>query len=373
MTYQKVEKIYKVEKTKLTDNDINDSNPYLASDGDISWQRAVGEDDINVWYYDYSEKDGYSEDKSVSIGKSPQLETNPYIYSKEEETSVVYETKSDDGNSDIFYWNSEVANKKITDTPGKETKPEVWGDYVVYNYQEKSKGDYYKDTSPERDIYLYDIENDETTKIATGEGDEYNHHIVGEYVVYEKESGENSDIYLYDIAEEKTTEIATGDKNETNAQVWGNGNVVYEYEVGKDNKDIRYYDNLTGKTIVLADSKGNEINPDISGNYITWQGWDGNDYEIYRYDIADESVKKLTDNKVDDYAPKVSTEGYVVYQQDWSEDNTDVYLYTDAKTIALGNSDYNEAKPEIYGDKVTWQAWDGNDWEVYSAEITLDF
>ncbi|MEM8829873.1 MAG: hypothetical protein AAGE96_11000 [Cyanobacteria bacterium P01_G01_bin.19] len=41
-------------------------------------------------------------------------------------------------------------------------------------------------------------------------------------------------------------------------------------------------------------------------------------------------------------------------------------------TVALGNSGYNEYNPEIAGKQVTWQAWDGNDWKVYAADISVD-
>ena len=62
-----------------------------------------------------------------------------------------------------------------------------------------------------------------------------------------------------------------------------------------------------------------------------------------------------------------------MWEHDYSAYDTDVYLYAGGETgtVGLGTSIYDEINPEIAGDQVTWQAWDGNDWEVYSAEITV--
>jgi beta propeller repeat protein len=349
---------YTFEQTKLTNNDINDTNPHIAGNGDISWERESSENNHNIWYY------GAENEASRAIANNPSNETDPYISSQEEKTYIVYEREMGAENTNIYYWNSEGVNTVVADTPNNETNPEVYGDYVVYEYES---------TPENKDIYLYNQSNETTIEIANSESNEYNAHLFGDYVIYESESSAgNTDIYRYDITNGETTEIATTANGETNAQVWGNGHVVYEYQSGNNNSDIRYYDNITGQTVTLADSIYNETHGDIAGQYIAWQGWDGNDWEVYRYDIASQTTERLTDNDVNDYAPEVSADGYVVYQHDVSENNSDIYLYTDTGTLTLGQSQYNETNYEIYGSQVTWQAWDGNDWEVYAAEISQE-
>lgn len=183
---------------------------------------------------------------------------------------------------------------------------------------------------------------------------------------------DDSDIYLFDLASSETTAIATTLNNETNAQVNELGDVVYELEFSSGDQDIKFYDGITGQTINLASSFYDERNPQIAGNYISWEAYDGNDYEIYRYDILTGQTSQITNNVVDDYNAQVSELGFVVFEREFSSTDNDVLLYTDSEVITLGNSFYDELNPQIEGNYVSWEAWDGNDYEIYSAEILDD-
>ena len=73
--------------------------------------------------------------------------------------------------------------------------------------------------------------------------------------------------------------------------------------------------------IQLTDNALNDGNTQIDGGKVTWQEYDGNDYEIYLYDGR--NTIQLTDN-----------------------------------------ADY-DANPQIDGGKVTWEGSDGNDLEIF--------
>jgi len=380
---------YTYEVTQLTDNDTKDYAPHVAPNGDISWQREVeGEEEntehTNVWYYSPAEE-GEEEGTEILIGDAPYNEGNVDIgYTIEEvpegepsydeddpeaeppaELSyVVYEAEVTPENTDIYYWNSEGVKTPVAENDYNEYNPKVEDNYVVYEAE----------VTPEnKDIYLYDVETETETILDAEDYDAYDPQIVGDYVIYEAEvAPEDTNLYSYNLTTEEATPIAETSVAEGNADVWGNGNAVYEYQTSETNTDIYYYDALTGEATPITDTSGNEINPHIAGNYVAWQGWDGDDWEIYRYDITTETTEQLTDNEIDDYAPDLSKDGHVVYQQDESQYNTDVYAYTDTGTLALGTSSGGEISPEIHGGSVTWQAWDGEDFEVYSAEITLE-
>ncbi|MHC5083202.1 MAG: hypothetical protein ACYTET_04600 [Planctomycetota bacterium] len=75
----------------------------------------------------------------------------------------------------------------------------------------------------------------------------------------------------------------------------------------------------------LTDNDANDVNPAIEGSYVAWEGWDGNDWEIYAYN--GDSVVQMTDNDVDDVNPNISA-------------------------------------PLLF-----WDHFDGNDWEVYKAVL----
>ncbi|MHC5083205.1 MAG: hypothetical protein ACYTET_04615, partial [Planctomycetota bacterium] len=75
----------------------------------------------------------------------------------------------------------------------------------------------------------------------------------------------------------------------------------------------------------LTDNDANDVNPAIEGSYVAWEGWDGNDWEIYAYN--GHSVTQITDNAMDDVNPKISA-------------------------------------PLLF-----WEGFDGNDWEIYKTTL----
>lgn len=65
-----------------------------------------------------------------------------------------------------------------------------------------------------------------------------------------------------------------------------------------------------GRTVQLTDTDTNNTEPSIDGAYISWQHWDGEDWEIVLFDGSD--LKYLTDNQTHDLAPSVH-EGRVIW------------------------------------------------------------
>ncbi|MBU7048309.1 MAG: hypothetical protein HXS54_17900 [Theionarchaea archaeon] len=140
------------------------------------------------------------------------------------------------------------------------------------------------------------------------------------------------------------------------------------------------------------DDRYPQIASDTSGNsFVTWQGSDGVDNEIYwtRVDTAGTlgGVQKISnhpDNETRfEYVPQIALDtsgnSYVTYQ---SYDGRDDEVYWvavdsagtpgDAEKISThaDNETRDDWKPQIAADPsgnsyTVWQGWDGGDWEVY--------
>lgn len=354
--------------TQITDNFFNDTNPQVSGFGEVVWEHEYSLFDRDIYYYENG--------ITSYIASSFDDETNPQISYWGDVAYESYNSTTFDSNIEYYDWFSGTT-ETVADSFNYEYNPQIDGNYIVYE-EEYSVSDH--------DIYAYDTYTDTEIPIATSIDYEWGPDVDGNYVTYHSEYaiGDN-DIYLYDLYNGTTTTVAASGNDETNAQVssyyvydeyYGYSEqaaVVYEYEYAVGDSDIYLYLDETGETRYLATSIYDEINPDIAGDYVTWQAWDGNDYEVYRHDILTNTTEQLTDNFVDDTNPQVSELGYVVWEHQYSLFDTDIYLHDGNDIQYLATSFEDEINPDITGNYVTWQAWDGNDYEVYSATVTESF
>ncbi len=87
--------------------------------------------------------------------------------------------------------------------------------------------------------------------------------------------------------------------------------------VWSNNGEVNYYNGSSVTTLATYC----EDSPRISGSNAVWSQWDGNDWEIFRYDGV--STTQITNNVTDDVSPAVS------------------------------------------GADIAWSRWDGSHWEVF--------
>ena len=69
--------------------------------------------------------------------------------------------------------------------------------------------------------------------------------------------------------------------------------------------------------IRLTENEFRDYEPQINDNNdVVWQGFDGNDYEIYMYDWGLDWVWQITDNSYDDLYPQINNNGDIAWQRD---------------------------------------------------------
>lgn len=105
------------------------------------------------------------------------------------------------------------------------------------------------------------------------------------------------------------------------------------------------------------------LNPDIHGNELVFQGWDGNDYEIFRYRFDTDQIEQITNNQFDDVFPVV-WDGRVA----WVAHPTvtaEIFYLVDGVIRKISEGAQDNAAPDIWKDKVVWQGYDDTDLEIY--------
>lgn len=111
-----------------------------------------------------------------------------------------------------------------------------------------------------------------------------------------------------------------------------------------------------------------DLQPRIFEDYIVWQGDDGNDFEIYLYDITNQIEIPLTNNQYGDSSPDIY-EDFIV----WSG-NGEIYLYNlntgNAKKLTKDGGVKNNIFPLISKDKIVWTALNNSGGsELYFLDI----
>ncbi|MHA2065268.1 MAG: hypothetical protein ACXABY_12905, partial [Candidatus Thorarchaeota archaeon] len=115
------------------------------------------------------------------------------------------------------------------------------------------------------------------------------------------------------------------------------------------------------KTVMLTNNSFNDYSPQIDAGQITWQGYDGSDWEVFLFDGA--SITQLTDNSFDDSSPQIDA-GQVTWRGFDSLDN-EIFFYNGTSTTQLTDNSFDDSSPQIDAGQVTWRGFDGSDDEIF--------
>jgi hypothetical protein len=342
-----------INRTQLTDNSYNDSGSQISRYGEVAWNQTYNGNDPDVMYQSLSATG------PTRIAASARLE---FGVNMSNSGGVVFQDYN--GNYDL---------RSNTGLPGASSIAVETGLNNAYNAQASGLHDVvyeYEYNGLDHDIRLFNSATNTTTVVAGSIANQTHPDMAGDFIVYEQETTPgNRDLYEYRVSTGLSTKIAGNVKDEFNAHVAANGNVVYQLQYGTGDSDIYFYDAATGATRGLSTSTNDALNPQINGNYAVWEAWDGNDYEVFRFDSATGQTRQLTDNTVNDRNAQVAENGMVVYERQYSATDMDVYLYDGATNLGVATSVRNESNPHINGSYVSWEMNDGNDGEIFRAQI----
>ena len=105
------------------------------------------------------------------------------------------------------------------------------------------------------------------------------------------------------------------------------------------------------------------LNPDLHGNELVFQGWDGDDYEIFRYRFDTGQLEQITNNQFDDTAP-VIWNGEIAWIAHPTV-TTEIFHWREGAIRKISESAQDNSAPSIWEGKVVWQGYDDTDLEIY--------
>ena len=174
-------------------------------------------------------------------------------------------------------------------------------------------------------------------------------------------------------------DLQTGPANPENAdyhEVTGGSITVLPHGTPLAKWDIR----------TLTSNRSNDYDYRISRDSVVWQGYDGNDWEIYVYDEATDTIQRLTDNGTDDKLPdndKFEYDGTYVTHVVWAgipdpydptDSDYEIYLYStrSQSTVRLTDNAYDDKAPVVSDSHVVWWGKTSADSEIFLSTISYD-
>ena len=121
----------------------------------------------------------------------------------------------------------------------------------------------------------------------------------------------------------------------------------------------------------LSATAADQINPAISGNRVVWQDYRNNKWDIYLFDLADNSERNLTAGALaDQITPSIS--GSSVVWQDRSSGTGDIVLYdlTTSTATAIAATLADETNPAVRGNWVAYQSGPSGARDIYLYNIS---
>ena len=119
----------------------------------------------------------------------------------------------------------------------------------------------------------------------------------------------------------------------------------------------------------LAFGPGNQKRPDIDNNIVVW--WDDRNDEgdIWSYDLATDSVKRITSDPHLQYQPAVS-DGRIVWT-DSRNDIGDIYMFDPAHGVrAICTAPGMQDEPAIEGNIIVWRDSRNGNFDIYMYDIS---
>ncbi len=126
----------------------------------------------------------------------------------------------------------------------------------------------------------------------------------------------------------------------------------------------------TGPQRCLTANIQDDWAPRVSaGGKVVWAGMTGFDYEIYTCNLDGTGLVRITNNTHSDESPEISLTGRVVWQG-WDGQDYEIFSANADGTalVQITNNDWDDWHPQINSsNRIVWDGWDGADYEIYSA------
>ncbi len=205
-----------------------------------------------------------------------------------------------------------VASQASVNSNAQRSSMVISGNYLLYCEDDGMMDPISKSWESVYCVYLYNMNDQTTSSIASNIGKPIDIRMDGNYVVWTTvDSNGGSDISLYNIQGKplKVVPIAQDGSSNNHARISGT-KIVYHSDKG-DAHHIYIYDISTGQTVPMTD-QSKQMSADISGNTIVFDDYRDGNWNIYTYDLTTHLTHYFTYESHDQTSPVISGD-HVVY------------------------------------------------------------
>ena len=158
------------------------------------------------------------------------------------------------------------------------------------------------------DLYVLDVQTGVETQLTNNAVDDTNPNWSsnGASLVFESNRDGRSQLYVYDFGSGVTTRLVNMPQNAHNPVYSSGGGQIAFHAQEADGHSVLYIVQQDGSGLqAISDPTGNASNPEwnFDDTLIAYQSDLDGDLDIYIYDFATGTTRKLTNNAVPDYAP----------------------------------------------------------------------
>ena len=150
------------------------------------------------------------------------------------------------------------------------------------------------------------------------------------------------------------TQITDNDVRDKFPAVDGS-NVVWRQGGFLQDAEAFLYDGSSSERISAVGAGVEKL--DIHGSKVYWNAHDGNDHELYEYDIDTDSITQLTNNSVDDYGASASSSLLTWNRRDTTANGGDAEIMVDdgTSTFQLTDDTVGDLNPAASGNEIVWR------------------
>jgi len=271
----------------------------------------------------------------------------------------------------VVYDRQNGVSKKITDNDVNDfiDQNQISGDYVVGR---RISSNY------NIDIVLYNLSTNEQKILASYYNSGYSVKIDKNYIIWQAHNNYGAqNIFLYNINTDQLKQITDyrgfSSINEPMTVDGGrffiqDSKILWVASWLNDETSIFLYDVTTNHlSEFLRNSNSKGVNSSFDYPYFVWQGFDGNDNEIFIYNFNNNNLTQLTNNDYNDLNPEVYN-GKVVWQSFFNNTHHIFYYNGVADTTQLTLSYSPNDHPIINKDGIVWVGFDGDSEVFFSPD-----